>query len=1151
MRSNRNSVPARLVCACVLWGLAAACGDDKPAATPGNVAPATGSAATGSAPADGSGATADLVRERVAAHLLRDERSRAREALRPLVDGGKPAFQDLITAAAIELADNQPEAAQGFLDRAAKLDAKSPALAYLRGQIAREAGQTKAAREAFRAALAGAPNDLPTKLALAEAEDELDSPAEAERLYKEIVAVGPGNGAQWYVAAIYRLRNLLTRAVPSREAEAGRLDPIVRSLEARGVRAPDTVTVLLGELGRVKPPAPSGSRVAPLAAAFTFAAGPEIALPSGATAILARDVDGDLAPDVIARGSDGIGLLANAKGALGSSNLIVAGKSTTPVPFDVDNDGDLDLFAITPEGATLRVRDGVAYAQVAPEWPELPPGVAAVIACDYDHEGDLDLVLAGSFGVRVWRNDSVLDRAKDGTVSLKKARFADASADSGLPASGQYDWIVAEDFDGDNDVDFLVRGPDGIVVLDSLRDGKFAPKRGVFDLPKSLTAEPVVADFDGDARPDLWFAGAPSTLALQRQEPATRADVRARDGSIATADLDLDGSLDVVWLDEKDGKLRGILALGLPQERALSVADPAPSGDRLALGDFDGDCKVDLAIESAGKLRVYANTSAVGNGARFAWKGLRDNRRAVGAVLEVRIGAIYRRVYWRGEPELIGLGAATSIDVLRITWPNGVQSTRLDTAIVDGGAAMDPAEALGVLTQGDGQVGSCPFLYAWNGATYGFVSDVLGITPLGLRMAPGMFVPPDHDEYVLVKGEQLAPKDGEYAFQLTEELREVTYLDHAKLLVVDSPAGTEIHPNERFQFPPFPAPHIHTVRDPLAPKKATGSDGKDWTAALAREDDVFPQPMELHPAQFAGLAKPWFLELEFDPARVRDAKALRLVMTGWFYWSDASANMAAARSEGVAFVPPMFQVPDGKGGWRETGPPVGFPAGKTKTMIVDVAPFLVRDDPRIRVSTTLRLYWDRIALAVDGDDAPIQVRELACTGAEAYRRGFSAPLDSVPPGKANPANKPERFDWDVLAGVPRWNQHPGLYTRYGACTELVTAVDDRFVILGAGDAATLRFAAKDIAPPAAGMRRDFLLYLDGWAKDRDPNTIEALNVEPLPFHGMSGYPYRADEHFPDTEATRAWRREWLTRPAFQWIEPVSPMREVEQVLSPP
>jgi len=1126
--------------ACLLWGLASACSEEKPPAP----TPTTG----GAQAQPTAGANADLVRERVAAHLVRDERSRAREALRPLVDVEKAAFGDLLTAAAIELADNQPDAAKTFLERAAKLDGKSAALAYLRGQIARDAGETKAAREFFRAALGGAPDDLPTKLALGEAEDELDNAAEAERLYKEIVAVGPGNGAQWYVAAVYRLRNLLTRAVPSREAEAGRLDPIIRSLEARGVRAPDTVTVLLGELGRVGPPSPSGSRVEPRATPFTFLAGPELPLPAGVTAILARDMDGDLAPDVLVRGSSGAGLLTNTQGSLSASSTIVEGRIATPIPFDVDNDGDLDLLVIRPEGAILHVNTTGAFELAEGEWPEVPPGVVDWIVCDYDHEGDLDVLLVGALGVRVWRNDSMLDRAKDGTLSLVKARFTDASADSGLPASGQYDWIVAEDFDGDNDVDFLVRGPDGIVVLDSLRDGKFALKRGVYELPASATSKPIVADFDGDARPDLLFVGEPSILALQRGKAASRSAVNAKPGSIATADLDLDGSLDLVWLDATDGTLRGIQALGLASERALAVSDPVPAGDRLVVADFDGDCRVDLAIESRGSLRVHTNASEVGRGARFAWKGLRDNRRAVGAVFEVRVGSIYRRIYWSGEPELVGIGAASSIDVLRVTWPNGVQTTRLDTQLDGCGAAMDPAEALGVLTQGDGQVGSCPFLYTWNGKTYEFISDVLGTTPLGLRMAPGMFVPPDHDEYVLVTGEQLVPKDGEYTLQLTEELREVTYLDFAKLLVVDSPAATEIYPNELFCFPPFPVHHVHTVREPLLPTKATGSDGRDWTAALARNDDVFPQPMEIHPEQFAGLAKPWFLELEFDPARVRDAQKLRLVLTGWFFWSDASANMAAARSEGVAFVPPMFQVPDGQGGWRDTGPPVGFPAGKTKTMIVDVAPFLDRADPRIRVSTTLRLYWDRIALAVDGDDAPLEVRELALTGASSWRRGYSAPLDAVPPGEANPANKPERFDWDQLTSMPRWNQHPGFYTRYGECTELVTAVDDRFLILGAGDAATLRFAAKDLPPPAAGMRRDYLVYLDGWAKDRDPNTIEALNVEPLPFHAMSGYPYRADEHFPDTEAHRAWRRDWLTRPAFEWIAPISPLREVEQIL---
>jgi hypothetical protein len=65
--------------------------------------------------------------------------------------------------------------------------------------------------------------------------------------------------------------------------------------------------------------------------------------------------------------------------------------------------------------------------------------------------------------------------------------------------------------------------------------------------------------------------------------------------------------------------------------------------------------------------------------------------------------------------------------------------------------------------------------------------------------------------------------------------------------------------------------------------------------------------------------------------------------------------------------------------------------------------------------------------------------------------------------------------------------------------------------MGSGDELTLRFNAA-LKPVAEGFERDFLLLVDGWAKDADPNTAFSRSVEPLPFHGMSGYPYPATEH---------------------------------------
>jgi hypothetical protein len=402
-------------------------------------------------------------------------------------------------------------------------------------------------------------------------------------------------------------------------------------------------------------------------------------------------------------------------------------------------------------------------------------------------------------------------------------------------------------------------------------------------------------------------------------------------------------------------------------------------------------------------------------------------------------------------------------------------------------------------------------------------------------MGPGVLVPPDHDEYVLVKGEQLVPKDGFYELHLTEELREVTYLDRIRLDVVDHPADVEVFPNERFTFPPFPEAHTHTVKDPLVPLAAVDQDGRDWTAALARDDRTFAIPFEALAGPYRGLATTHVLELAFDPERLASAEKLRLFLNGWFYWTDASVNMAAAHHPDVEFVPPLLSVPDGNGGWAERGP-IGFPAGKLKTMAFDVTDLLDRDDPRIRLTSTLRLYWDSIRLAVDADDAPLVTTALEPASAELWERGFSRSFPLLG------AHDCEWFEWDAL-DEPRWNQHPGMYTRLGDTLPLLTAIDDRFVIFGAGDALTVRFDAQGLPALPAGWRRDYLLFLDGWAKDRDPNTHEALFVEPLPFHGMSGYPYGLDgsgERFPDGELHRAYRREWNTRPARRWLEPLLP-----------
>ncbi|MAF66115.1 MAG: hypothetical protein CMJ84_10730 [Planctomycetes bacterium] len=1067
-------------------------------------------------------AAADAARDRAAARAGDGDWERARSELAPLVARGNALHEDLVRAAAVEFAASQTEAATELLERADTARKGSAAVRFLRGQIAYEAGDAPTALEHFSAAHDTAPEDLPTRLMLGAVLNELDRLDEARGHFTAIVDLGIENGGQWYVSALYRQIRLLFEV--GEEAAAQTLNERWMALSELGVKAPAQTDLRLGSLGRVEAPPPAGSVTVP-AGELAFET-LELDLPLCATAVelAAWDLDGDGRAEIVARLEDGVAV-ARREGELWTERRVLSAEGVRWVrPADLDNDGDLELAVpagiLTLDGDVWRLaaftpageRDGEHLPA-----PTLPAPALDATWVDFDHEGDLDLLLVGSFGARLWRNDGAW---------VEGGALTDASAEAlALPGPGSWSWCVSEDLDGDNDVDLLIGGEEGVFLADNQRGGRFADRSRRLGGASSPAGRPTLADFDADGRVDLLAASDEPRLWLQTpggslEARPTPLAVPARRSAI---DLDLDGSLDLVW----DGG--ALLAAGLPQASGVTFDGRPATARAVCFADLDDDGLCDGLRAGPDGLRLSTQRANASRRLRIALAGKKDNPRGVGALIEVRSGPLYRRIYHRGEPLTLGLGARESLDVLRVHWPNGVVQTDVGRSVP---ASPDDGAPL-VLEQAEGLVGSCPFLYTFNGETYEFISDVLGITPLGLPMAPGILVPPDHDEYVLVHGEQLRPHEGELRLQITEELREVTYLDRVRLECVDHPAGSEIFPDERFTFPPFPKPHTHVLRDPLPPARAVGSDGRDWTAALARTDDVHAVAFERQPPQFQGLAEPWWLELSFDPERTSRAKKLRLVLTGWFYWSNASVNMAGARHPGVDFVPPIVQVPDGAGGWKDTGGPVGFPAGKTKTMILDVTDLEgFAADGRLRLFCTLQLFWDRIVLATDGDDEALVTTSLEPASARLWARGFSAPKRSLS------REVPERFDWDRLTERPRWNPHPGLYTPYGDCLELVGAIDDRFVVLGSGDALALAFDAGELPPVPEGYVRDYLVFLDGWAKDRDPNSVEAERVEPLPFHAMSGYPYGPDEAFPDDEAHRAYRARWLTRPARRLITPV-------------
>jgi hypothetical protein len=94
--------------------------------------------------------------------------------------------------------------------------------------------------------------------------------------------------------------------------------------------------------------------------------------------------------------------------------------------------------------------------------------------------------------------------------------------------------------------------------------------------------------------------------------------------------------------------------------------------------------------------------------------------------------------------------------------------------------------------------------------------------------------------------------------------------------------------------------------------------------------------------------------------------------------------------------------------------------------------------------------------------------------------------------------------------------------------------------MGSGDELRLLFDAGALPAVEEGWTRDFLLLVEGWAKDRDANTAFSQSVEPLPFREMSSYPYPADEQYPISTINNSYRERYNIRPALRLMPPLRP-----------
>ena len=1058
------------------------------------------------------------------------------DAVRPLVrsvlEHPDSVAQDFVNAAVVEVWDLEEgdlDAARVWVERAVEMDPRCAAAHFLLGHLATREHDWEAAENHFCRAQEFAPDDVTATMRLAKTLVNLDRREEAALQFQRVLDLGPKAGIH-LLPAMYQLAMSLRYS--KNEADRARVgDLLARHRSSQSDREePDDIVFELGDLARVALPTPPPASSPPAnrqLLEWTELARVEVEW-GEPTDMQHADLDGDGDTDLVLATSTGVWLLwRTGEGEL-FPHAITEGPSDQVIASELLAGRHRHLVVRQRESCHLLIQES-ADRWHRRELPSLPP-IHDVSAVDFDHDGDVDLALASEQGLALLRNDhgrltASRPQAQEVVALDEPMHWTLISAEeSGLP-SMPLQRVHIEDLDSGNDVDFLVQARDGgWIACPSLRGGKFHWLT-VEDTGIGCTRGDIaLADIDGDRRVDVlaaeqgWFRGrGDGSFATSGETGAARVLRFPR-----TADLDGDGRLELLGLD--GGRL--VARFALPAigavESLLDRVDPAVSADSIdlfAVADLDRSAGFDLVTVSDTHCRLWCDADT--DRTRFLrveLRGREDCESGLGATLECYASGHTQRRYFRGEPEVFGLGELGEWTVVRVLWPNGaVQSVWQETS---------PHTVS--LYERPGGLGSCPFLYTFDGERWRFLTDVLGATPLGLPIAEGVFVQPDHDEWVRIPDGALQPVDGELLLRITEERREVTYLDRALLRVVDHPADTEVEPEERFCLPPFPRSQLHVLRDLEACPSVVDQDGRDWSSELATLDQVHAVPFQSLGEALSGIVTDHFLDLEL-PFSVRHAPRVRLVLGGWLEWMDATVNLAVDRHPDLALELPTLWVPEGHG-WRAIEPPLGFPAGIDKTMVVDVGPWLVREDPRLRLTTNMQIYWDRIAVCTDPGVDRVREIVLEPSGAELFYHGFCA---RVPPARPD---LPLRLDPSQRRVVP-WNPMTGMVTRYGEVRPLLEEVDDCFVIFTSGDAVELRFDATNLPPLEPNHRRTYLLDIDGWAKDADFHTHTGGRVEPLPFHGMSGYPYGPDEHYPDDELHREYQQQWNTRRSAHWIGP--------------
>jgi Flp pilus assembly protein TadD len=1042
------------------------------------------------------------------------------------------------------LAASDYEPAEKHLQRGLELEPGEPFALYNLGLVYKVQGRNEEAMTSFQGVLGVDPDDPDTLYQVASLHARARQWDEAIGGFRRAIALAPHN-----VSAYYGLGKAL---VQSGDHEEGRrLLQLSQDMKAQSEMS-TTAGLRYGEQGKYSY-ALEDDRIRQLAQvpAAPAQALRYVAVPADESGLRFRHAgggDGDLdlylvncdpagkQPDALYRNEGGMKFRDITEAAGLAGNL---GPGRAAVFGDYDNDGLADFYRTGPQGGRLFRNQGDGTFQEAGEaagLPALVPSAGAAWA-DIDHDGDLDLYVVRdaqpATGNLVFRNDG-------------SGRFEEVSGPTKLAGAGGGFSLVFTDLDNDRDIDLILPRLKGRwQIFSNDRVGTFT------DVAERALSHPfaahaaTVGDVNKDSGMDVAATG-PDGLRLYVNRSGARLDpveeVAEAAGlsgpayGVAFLDFDNDGYLDLAAVPGGAEDPALVLLRNSGEGKWTNWTDkagldkaPKGRGRGIGVGDLDGDDDLDLVISRAGgaPLLLRNDGGSERNALQIEPRGKNSNRSAAGIKVEVKAGRMWQKMetasssgYLSSGPTRVhfGLGKQTRADTLRFLWPGGVMQDELDVALGE----------LVSLEELDRKGSSCPILYSWDGERFAFVTDFLGGSAVGYRLGSHRFNTPDTDEYVKIRGDQLAEKNGRLELRMVNQLEEVIFFDGVRLLAVDHPEETRIYPNERLlPAPPFPEFRIFSSAREIDPVSAVDHQGRDVLASVLAVDRTWPDGFRK--LRFKGYAEEHSLIL--DPGPLPMDRQVVLLADAWIDYADSTSNLAASHA-GAQLLPPRLEVVGEDGQWVTAIEQMGFPAGLPKTLTVDLTDVFRReDDRRVRIVTSMRIYWDRVRFAVLEEEPRMEVTTLPASSARLSFHGYPRPVSAD--GKV-----PFGYDYADAAQTAEWKDFQGAFTRYGAVDELLSDVDDRYVIARHGDQVAVAFDATALPPLQDGWVRDYLLFADGFGKDMDLNSGGPDRVEPLPFHAMSSYPPPAEESTLTDAERLDWIRRWNTRHVRRPMEPL-------------